>query len=101
MFTPAAALHLEQELAQLILGLQTGETSEVERSQALYRILCGLLLPQRAHSPAENDAVAQAVRFIDSHLTEELPVRSIAAHVNLSTSHFFSYFPRLDRLFAA
>lgn len=92
MFTPAAALHLEQELAQLILGLQTGETSEVERSQALYRILCGLLLPQRAHSPAENDAVAQAVRFIDSHLTEELPVRSIAAHVNLSTSHFSRIF---------
>ena len=92
VFTPAAALHLEQELAQLILGLQTGETSEVERSQALYRILCGLLLPQRAHSPAENDAVAQAVRFIDSHLTEELPVRSIAAHVNLSTAHFSRIF---------
>ena len=51
VFTPAAALHLEQELAQLILGLRTGETSEVERSQALLpRILCGLLLPQRAHS---------------------------------------------------
>lgn len=92
VFTPAAALHLEQELAQLILGLRTGETSEVERSQALYRILCGLLLPQRAHSPAENDAVAQAVRFIDSHLTEELPVRSIAAHINLSTSHFSRIF---------
>ena len=44
------------------------------------------------HSPAANDAVAQAVRFIDSHLTEELPVRSIAAHVNLSTSHFSRIF---------
>ena len=91
-FSPPAPLHLEQELAQLVLGLRTGEMSEVERSQALYRILCGLLLPQSTRGQRENDAVASAVRFIDSRLTEELPVRRIAAHVNLSASHFSRLF---------
>ena len=90
-FSPPAPLHLEQELAQLVLGLRTGEMSEVERSQALYRILCGLLLPQSTRGQRENDAVASAVRFIDSRLTEELPVRCLA---------FLPAVPRRDRLFA-
>ena len=51
-----------------------------------------MLLPQSTRGQRENDAVASAVRFIDSRLTEELPVRRIAAHVNLSASHFSRLF---------
>ena len=100
VFTPAAALHLEQELAQLILGLRTGETSEVERSQALYRILCGLLLPQRAQSRRKRRSRAGCA-FHRQPSDRGLPVRSIAAHVNLSTSHFSRIFRASTGFFAA
>ena len=80
-------------MAQIISGLRTASMSEVDRSQRIYRILCSLLFPAaRTGGVPENDAIAQAVRFIDEHLFEPLSVRRVADEVSLSPSHFSRLF---------
>lgn len=48
VLTPPADLRIEQELAQIISGLRTGDMTELDRSQRIYRILCALLFPAQA-----------------------------------------------------
>lgn len=92
-FSPPPDSRIEQEMAQIISGLRTASMSEVDRSQRIYRILCSLLFPAaRTGGVPENDAIAQAVRFIDEHLFEPLSVRRVADEVSLSPSHFSRLF---------
>ena len=74
MLTPPADLRIEQELAQIISGLRTGDMTELDRSQRIYRILCSLLFPAQAGPDRKNDAIAQAVKYIGKHLFESLSI---------------------------
>lgn len=92
-FTPPPDSRIEQELAQIITGLRSGRSSEVDCSQRIYRMLCALLLPRApAHAAAAGSAIARAVRYMDAHLFEPLSVGQIAAVANLSPSHFSRLF---------
>ena len=90
--TPPADLRIEQELAQIISGLRTGDMTELDRSQRIYRILCALLFPVQAGPDRKNDAIAQAVNYIGEHLFESLSVEKVADAVSLSPSHFSRQF---------
>ena len=84
VLTPPADLRIEQELAQIISGLRTGDMTELNRSQRIYRILCALLFPAQAGPDRKNDAIAQAVKYIGEHLFEALSVEKVADAVSLS-----------------
>lgn len=92
VLTPPADLRVEQELAQIISGLRTGDMTEIERSQRIYGLLCGLLFPAQAGPDRQNDAIAQAVQYIGAHLFEPLSVEQVANAVSLSPSHFSRLF---------
>ena len=92
VLTPPADLRIEQELAQIISGLRTGDMTELDRSQRIYRILCALLFPAQAGPDRKNDAIAQAVKYIGEHLFESLSVEKVADAVSLSPSHFSRLF---------
>ena len=92
VLTPPADLRIEQELAQIISGLRTGDMTELDRSQRIYRILCALLFPAQAGPDRKNDAIAQAVKYIGEHLFESLSVEKVADAVSLSPSHFSRQF---------
>ncbi len=92
VITPPAELRIEQELAQILSGLRTGEMTELDRSQRIYRILCALLFPVQAGPDRTNGTIAQAVQYIEAHLFEPLSVETVANAVNLSPSHFSRLF---------
>lgn len=92
VLTPPANLRVEQEIAQIISGLRTGDMTEIERSQRIYGLLCGLLFPAQAGPDRQNDAIAQAVQYIGAHLFEPLSVEQVANAVSLSPSHFSRLF---------
>ena len=92
VLTPPADLRIEQELAQIISGLRTGDMTELDRSQRIYRILCALLFPAQAGPDRKNDAIAQAGKYIGEHLFESLSVEKVADAVSLSPSHFSRQF---------
>lgn len=101
-FRAPAGYPLEQELTQLIAGLRDGQSTEVARSQGIYRILCALLLPlppvesgsgtDGASLLADRQPVSQAMRLIDAHLAQPLSVAELAKAVHLSPSHFSRLF---------
>ncbi|MDR1171949.1 MAG: AraC family transcriptional regulator [Bacteroidales bacterium] len=67
-------------------------SSEIERSQLLYRILCELLIPTVSIAYKSDNMVARAMEYIGSHYMENINVSTVASHINISTSH-------LSRLF--
>lgn len=92
-FTPPPDSRIEQEMAQIIAGLRSTHSSEVDCSQRIYRILCALLFPHApAHAVQADSAITRAVQYIDAHLFEAISVRQIASLVNLSPSHFSRLF---------
>lgn len=103
-FRAPAGYPIEQELTQLIAGLRDGQSTEVARSQGIYRILCALLLPLppvgvenslngiRSDHASVNQPVSQAMRLIDAHLEQSLSVAMLAQAVHLSPSHFSRLF---------
>ena len=97
VLTPPADLRIEQELAQIISGLRTGDMTELDRSQRIYRILCALLFPAQAGPDRKNDAIAQAVKYIGEHLFESLSVEKVADAVSLESVAFLAAVPQHDR----
>lgn len=92
-FRPAPDGRIEQEMAQIISGLRSATISEVECSKCIYRILCALLFPASAKKNViGNDAISEAIGYIDRHLFEQLSVNQVASKVNLSASHFSRLF---------
>ncbi|MGE4549192.1 MAG: helix-turn-helix domain-containing protein [Intestinibacillus sp.] len=94
VFYPTGDSRVEREMAQIVSSLKSGmSVPEVEYSQRLYGILCGLLFPRSAAGAEDDDSpIAKAVRYIDAHLFEELSVERVAGAVNLSPSHFSRQF---------
>ncbi|MFQ9127495.1 MAG: AraC family transcriptional regulator [Butyricicoccaceae bacterium] len=58
----------------------------------LHRILGLLLLDDTSPAHAGSDRIAEAIRYMNRHLFEELSVQEVAASVSLSSSHFSRQF---------
>lgn len=98
----AGELRIEQELAQIISGLRTGDMTELELLAA------HLPNPVRAAVSGTGGKFgtgkrcrAQAVKYIGGHLFESLSVEKVADAVSLSPSHFSRLFHQHDRIFPA
>jgi len=69
--------------------------NESEHSRLLYSILCYLVsaaAPNNEAEYAEKNAVQQVVKYIQTHLAENLSLKRIAAEVHLSQSHLIRLF---------
>lgn len=85
---------LHEDMLYVFNGMTgTDRAPETLMSQRIYRILCDLLVPpppqdwQRTSTP-----VGDTVRYILSHLEEELSVPALAERVALSPAHFSRLF---------
>ncbi len=58
----------------------------------LHRMLGLLLLDDTSPAHAGSDRIAEAIRYMNRHLFEELSVQEVAASVSLSSSHFSRQF---------
>lgn len=85
---------LQNEMLRIFDGMDgANRAAETLLSQSLYHILCDLLVPPHPQAWASSDApIAGAVRYILSHLSEELPVPALAEQVRLSPAHFSRLF---------
>ncbi|MCD8356920.1 MAG: AraC family transcriptional regulator [Clostridia bacterium] len=64
-----------------------------EHSRLLYNTLCYLMEHNPAEAPLpENSPAQQAVKYIQSHLGEDLRLKRLAAEVHLSPSHLIRVF---------
>ncbi|MDO5142581.1 MAG: AraC family transcriptional regulator [Eubacteriales bacterium] len=89
VFAPRAYAGMVAELDALLRGCAADERpSEADCSQLLHRVLCRLLLEESGAAAGGNDRIAQAIRFMNSRLTDPLTVQDVAASVHLSPSHF-------------
>lgn len=66
--------------------------SEAACSQLIHRLLCLMLLDDGDNIRNEDDRIAQAIRFMNHHLFEQIGVNQVAGAVNLSPSHFSRQF---------
>lgn len=84
-----------ETVRKLVSQFATGQAAnDVEQSQLLYQILCGLM-PQSAPKIADGtNPVQQAIQYIQDNLGGDLSLKRIAAEVHLSPPH-------LSRLFRA
>lgn len=86
---------IPETVRRLVSQFATGQTvNDVEQSQLLYQILCGLMPQGVSNIADEMNPVQQAVRYIQEHLGGDLSLKRIAAEVHLSPPH-------LSRLFRA
>ena len=89
VFTPHELTQAAFLLDRLISSCAAQERlSESACSQLIHRLLCLLLLDERASAPDGSDRIAQAIRHMHRHLYEPLTVQDVAAAVGLSPSHF-------------
>lgn len=97
VFYPVSGEQLEQEYRQLLLRLRQDSLSEVEVTQAIYRILCHLLCGFSGDiSTCPDDSALAAVQYINENYSKNLSVEDVAAFVNLS----YSYFARRFKAFS-
>ena len=88
-FAPEAAAPVGQLLGALLANCAPDERpSEAACSQMLHRLLCLLLLGEPQTAPDGSDCIAQAIRFMNRHLYEQIRVQEVAEAANLSPSHF-------------
>lgn len=95
MFDTVDKPGIPETVRKLVSQFATGQAAnDVEQSQMLYQILCGLM-PQSVPNIADGmNPVQQAVLYIQDHLGGDLSLKRIAAEVHLSPPH-------LNRLFRA
>lgn len=95
VFAPAAYSEIVLALGSLLSGCASGERlSEAACSQLLHRVLCQLLLEDTGTVRGADNSIAQAIRYMNAHLFEQLSVSMVAEAVSLSPSHFSRQFKR-------
>jgi hypothetical protein len=89
VFMPSGVSEIAQLLDSIFTGCAADERpGEAQLSQMLHRILGLLLLDDTSPAHAGSDRIAEAIRYMNRHLFEELSVQEVAASVALSSSHF-------------
>ena len=93
VFMPSGVSEIAQLLDSIFTGCAADERpGEAQLSQMLHRILGLLLLDDTSPAHAGSDRIAEAIRYMNRHLFEELSVQEVAASVSLSSSHFSRQF---------
>ena len=93
VFSPPTYPEILRLLDSLLSGCASGERlSEAAASQLLHRLLCLLLLGEGAPTQGESGRIAQAIRYMNQHLYEQISVQTVAEAVSLSPSHFSRQF---------
>lgn len=86
---------VSETVRKLVSQFATGQAvDDVEQSQLLYHILCGLIPQSAPDKSGSMGPVQQAARYIQDNLGKDLSLRRIAAEVHISPPH-------LSRLFRA
>ncbi|MGM9613502.1 MAG: helix-turn-helix domain-containing protein [Butyricicoccus sp.] len=93
VFAPPTYPEILRLLDSLLSGCASGERlSEAAASQLLHRLLCLLLLGEGGPAQGEGGRIAQAIRYMNQHLYEQINVQDVAEAVSLSPSHFSRQF---------
>lgn len=93
VFMPSGVSEIAQLLDSIFTGCAADERpGEAQLSQMLHRILGLLLLNDTSPTHAGSDRIAEAIRYMNRHLFEELSVQEVAASISLSPSHFSRQF---------
>ena len=93
VFMPSGVSEIAQLLDSIFTGCAADERpGEAQLSQMLHRMLGLLLLDDTSPAHAGSDRIAEAIRYMNRHLFEELSVQEVAASVSLSSSHFSRQF---------
>ena len=90
------AVAIESVYHTLIRGVPI-QPERLSSSLALLESVCRQMerdLPQALPRDHANPAVAKALKYINLHLKEKLPVSRVARHVHLSDDHFSRLFKR-------
>lgn len=88
---------IEAQIAMAIASCSSGglARTEVARSHLIYKLLCSLLIPHPNNvSQLSNEVISKALKYIETHAMEDLPVARVAQHVNMSKSHFTRLFKK-------
>lgn len=89
VFYPLGAKQVEQDYHYLLAQLRSNSLSEFDVTQAIYRILCHLLVGFSKNIPGSSDEAAlAAIQFINVNYAQNISVEDVAAHVKLSYSRF-------------
>ena len=92
VFTPQTFVEIAGQMDTLMSSCAEEERmSEAACSQLLHRVLC-LLLVDASQSHTSQNRIAQAIRYINQHLFEQISVQTVADAVHLSPSHFSRQF---------
>ena len=93
VFMPSGVSEIAQLLDSIFTGCAADERpGEAQLSQMLHRMLGLLLLDDTSPAHAGSDRIAEAIRYMNRHLFDELSVQEVAASVSLSSSHFSRQF---------
>ena len=85
VFMPSGVSEIAQLLDSIFTGCAADERpGEAQLSQMLHRMLGLLLLDDTSPAHAGSDRIAEAIRYMNRHLFEELSVQEVAASVSLS-----------------
>ena len=89
VFCPSAGSGIYTDMLKLIEEQgKNGWFHESLCSLRIYELLCSLLLKENPDDSRRDDAVSEAIAFINKHFQEELTVDDIAMAVNLSSAYF-------------
>ncbi len=95
VFAPNTFPQIVQRLDTLLDSCAAdSRLSEAACSQLLHQILCQLLVEETGQEPHSGSSIAQAIRYMKTHLYDPINVRQVAEAVNLSPSHFSRQFKR-------
>ena len=93
VFMPSGVSEIAQLLDSIFTGCAADERpGEAQLSQMLHSILGLLLLNDTSPAHAGSDRIAEAIRYMNRHLFDELSVQEVAASISLSPSHFSRQF---------
>ncbi|MCI8328886.1 MAG: helix-turn-helix domain-containing protein [Oscillibacter sp.] len=93
VFAPAGFPEITRGIGELVSSCETGERmSEVACSQLIHRLLCELLLGGESRGREENQAVSEAIGFINRNLYRNITVGDAAAAAGFSPAHFSRVF---------
>ncbi len=81
-------------IRQLVRQFTTEQpVSQIEQSRQVYNILCYLMPAARQELALQEDSpIQQAVKYIQSHLGDDLSLKRLSAEVHLSSSHLIRLF---------
>ena len=93
VFSPSGFPEITRRISELVTSCANGSRmSEAACSQLIHQLLCELLLGGESSGQKENEAIREAISFIDHNLYRNITVPDAAASASLSPAHFSRVF---------